>query len=129
MKNATPRRLRLIAAAILSSIFIVSCAVNPVTGKKQFMLISEKQERAMGLAYDPQVIAEFGMYDDQKLQSFINEHGKKMGRISHRPKVDYQFRILDSPVVNAFAVPGGYVYFTRGIMAHFNNEAEFAGVL
>lgn len=83
----------------------------------------------MGLAYDPQVIAEFGMYDDQTLQNFINEKGKKMGRLSHRPAIDYQFRILDSPVVNAFAVPGGYVYFTRGIMAHFNNEAEFAGVL
>ena len=52
-----------------------------------------------------------------------------MGAISHRPDLDYKFRILDSPVINAFAVPGGYVYFTRGIMAHFNNEAEFAGVL
>ena len=52
-----------------------------------------------------------------------------MAAISHRPGLDYQFRIVDSDVINAFAVPGGYVYFTRGIMAHFNNEAEFAGVL
>lgn len=83
----------------------------------------------MGLAYDPQVIQEFGLYDNKTMQDFINYHGKRMGRLSHRPQIDYQFRILDSPVVNAFAVPGGYVYFTRGIMAHFNNEAEFAGVL
>ncbi|MBK9016781.1 MAG: M48 family metalloprotease [Saprospiraceae bacterium] len=93
------------------------------------MLVSEKQERAMGLAYDPQVIQEFGLYDNKELQDFIGKYGKQMANISHRPKLDYQFRILDSPVVNAFAVPGGFVYFTRGIMAHFNNEAEFAGVL
>jgi predicted Zn-dependent protease len=128
MKNTT-LRIRLLAVILVFGAFIISCAVNPVTGKKEFMLVSESQEKAMGLAYDPQVIAEFGMYDDQKLQNFINEKGKKMGRLSHRPQLDYQFRILDSPVVNAFAVPGGYVYFTRGIMAHFNNEAEFAGVL
>lgn len=93
------------------------------------MLVSEKREKAMGLAYDPQVIQEFGLYNNKDLQDFINVYGKKMGAVSHRSKVEYQFRILDSPVVNAFAVPGGYVYFTRGIMAHFNNEAEFAGVL
>lgn len=129
MKNTT-LRLRFSAFGLLFlAIFAYSCARNPVTGKRQLMLVSEKREKAMGLAYDPEVIQEFGMYDDKKIQNFINEYGKKMGRISHRPTVDYQFRVLDSPVVNAFAVPGGYVYFTRGIMAHFNNEAEFAGVL
>lgn len=107
----------------------LSCAVNPVTGKKQIILMSEDQEKAMGLQSDPEVIASFGAYNDQKLQDFITLKGKEMGSISHRPNLDYQFKVLDSPVVNAFAVPGGYVYFTRGIMAHFNNEAEFAGVL
>ncbi|MFN7116375.1 MAG: M48 family metalloprotease [Saprospiraceae bacterium] len=106
-----------------------SCAVNPVTGKKQLILLSEDQEKAMGLQSDPEVIASFGAYNDEKLQNFINEKGKQMAAISHRPNLGYQFRVLDSPVVNAFAVPGGFVYFTRGIMAHFNNEAEFAGVL
>ncbi|TAK48846.1 MAG: peptidase M48 [Saprospiraceae bacterium] len=128
MKNTTAR-LRLAVFFTLSLMLWLSCAINPVTGKKEFMLLSEKQEQAMGLAYDPQVISQFGMYDDKNLQDFITRYGEKMGRISHRPQLNYQFRILDSPVVNAFAVPGGYVYFTRGIMAHFNNEAEFAGVL
>jgi predicted Zn-dependent protease len=107
----------------------LSCAVNPVTGRKQLILLSEDQEKAMGLQSDPEVIASFGVYNDQELQNFITTKGKAMGKISHRPNLDYQFKVLDSPVVNAFAVPGGYVYFTRGIMAHFNNEAEFAGVL
>ncbi len=106
-----------------------SCAVNPVTGKKQLMFMSEDQEIALGIEANPSVIAEFGVYENATLQKFINDKGQDMARISHRSNLKYQFQILDSPVVNAFALPGGYVYFTRGIMAHFNNEAEFAGVL
>ena len=106
-----------------------SCAVNPVTGKKQLALMSEQQEIALGAQSDPQIIAEFGLYDNPAFQAFINTHGQEMVKISHRPNIKYQFKVLDSPVVNAFAVPGGYVYFTRGIMAYFNNEAAFMGVL
>ncbi|MBL7870962.1 MAG: M48 family metalloprotease [Cyclobacteriaceae bacterium] len=103
--------------------------MNPVTGRKQFVLISEAQEIAMGKESDPHVVAYFGMYDNPSLQKFITEKGLQMAAISHRPKLAYEFKIIDSPVINAFAVPGGYVYFTRGIMAQFTNEAEFAGVL
>lgn len=91
--------------------------------------MSESQEIAMGKEADPQIVAQYGLYEDKGLQDFINEKGKQMAAISHRPKLDYQFRVVDSDILNAFAIPGGYVYFTRGIMAHFNNEAEFAGVL
>nr|WP_152425264.1 M48 family metalloprotease [Nafulsella turpanensis] len=93
------------------------------------MLLSKKQEIAMGAQSDPEIVSFFGLYDDEELQRFIDVKGEQMAAISHRPELDYDFKILDSPVVNAFAVPGGYVYFTRGILAHFNNEAEFAGVL
>ena len=105
------------------------CAMNPVTGRKQFVLISEAQEIAMGKESDPQVLAYFGLYENPALQKFITDKGLQMAAISHRPNLAYEFKIVDSPVINAFAVPGGYVYFTRGIMAQFNNEAEFAGVL
>jgi predicted Zn-dependent protease len=91
--------------------------------------MSEQQEIALGAETDPQIIAQFGLYDNPEIQKFIDLRGQEMAKISHRPDLKFQFRILDSPVVNAFAVPGGYVYFTRGIMAHFNNEAAFAGVL
>ena len=91
--------------------------------------MSEAQEIAMGKEADPQIIAQYGLYENKALQDFITDKGKQMAAISHRPQLDYQFRVVDSDVINAFAVPGGYVYFTRGIMAHFNNEAEFAGVL
>ncbi len=111
------------------SLLIISCATNPVTKKKQVVFMSEAQEIAMGKEADPQIIAQFGLYENESLQSFINEKGKAMAAISHRSNIEYNFRIVDSEILNAFAVPGGYVYFTRGIMAHFNNEAEFAGVL
>jgi predicted Zn-dependent protease len=106
-----------------------SCAKNPVTGRNDFMLMSKEQEIAMGQQSDPEIKSFFGIYNDDKLQRFINEKGQQMAGVSHRKDLKYEFKVVDSPVVNAFAVPGGYVYFTRGIMAHFNNEAEFAGVL
>lgn len=111
------------------SLIIPSCTVNPVTGRKQVVLMSEPQEIALGAQYDPTVISTFGVYENEPLISFIKAEGDKMGRISHRPTLQYHFKILDTPVVNAFAVPGGYIYFTRGILAQFNNEAELMGVL
>ena len=122
---------RLLQLLFIAGILLLgySCAVNPVTGKKELMLMSEEQEKALGLQSDPSIIASFGLYQDDEIQAFVQEKGAQMGKISHRPSLDYQFRVLDSPVVNAFAVPGGFIYFTRGILAHFNNQAEFAGVL
>ncbi len=113
----------------VGAIALQSCSRNPVTGKRELILMSQDQEIALGQQSHPSIVASMGLYDDKKLQDFITEKGMSMARISHRPDLPYQFNIVDSPVVNAFAVPGGYVYFTRGIMAHFNNEAEFAGVL
>ena len=81
-----------------------------------------------GAKPDPQVIAQFGLYDSPKLQAYITQQGKRMTAISDRPG-DYGFTIVDSPVINAFATPDGHVYFTRGIMAYFNDEAQFTGVL
>jgi len=114
---------------LLVSLIAVSCAINPVTGKKELMLMSEAQEIQMGAQYDPQVIATFGEYQDEQILSFIQTRADEMGKISHRPTLKYHVKILDSPVINAFAVPGGYIYLTRGILAQFNNEAELMGVL
>ena len=122
-------RYILIPCLVATTFLMNMCAVNPVTGKKQVVLMSEAQEIAMGQEADPQIIAQYGLYEDKALQDFITQKGKAMAAISHRPDLDYHFRVVDSEVINAFAVPGGYVYFTRGIMAHFNNEAQFAGVL
>ncbi|MFC5407790.1 M48 family metalloprotease [Larkinella bovis] len=120
----------LLRALLLGTLVGLSgCARNPVTGKRELSLMSTEQEIALGKESHPSVVTTMGLYEDKKLNDFINEKGQAMAKISHRPDLPYQFYIVDSPVVNAFAVPGGYVYFTRGILAHFNNEAEFAGVL
>jgi predicted Zn-dependent protease len=114
---------------IIMGMMVSSCAVNPVTGKKQLMFTSEAQEVQMGAQYDPQVVATFGEYQDAQALAFMQAKADEMGLISHRPNLKYHVKILDSPVVNAFAVPGGYIYFTRGILAQFNSEAELMGVL
>lgn len=117
---------------ILSTVILLtlySCSRNPVTGKKEIMLMSESQELALGQESDPGIVSQFGLYDNPTLSNFLSQKGGQMAAVSHRPNLSYTFRVLDSPVVNAFAVPGGYVYFTRGILGHFNNEAELAGVL
>ena len=123
------KRAAMTGCILLIYFLFNSCAKNPVTGRQDFMLMSKSQEVAMGQQADPEIKAYFGLYEDPKLQQFINEKGQQMASVSHRKDLKYEFKVVDSPVVNAFAVPGGYVYFTRGIMAHFNNEAEFAGVL
>ena len=81
-------------------LMISSCAVNPVTGKKQFMFMSEAQEISIGSEYDPQVVSTFGEYKNDPLLALIQQRGKEMGLISHRPKLEYHFRILDTPVIN-----------------------------
>lgn len=118
-----------ISCLIATVSLFTDCARNPVTGRKQVVLMSEEQEIATGKEADPQIIAQFGLYEDSAIQSFIREKGKQMAAISYRPKLEHSFRVLNSEVVNAFATPGGYVYFTRGIMGYFNSEADFAGVL
>ncbi len=123
------RNFLMVCSVAIAAITVYSCARNPVTGKSQVVFMSEAQEIQIGQESDPQIIAQYGLYEDSSLQTFISQKGKQMAAISHRPNLTYHFRVIDSEILNAFAVPGGYVYFTRGIMAHFNSEADFAGVL
>ena len=109
--------------------FTAACAVNPVTGEHQLMLLSEDDEIRLGRKSDSQVVNQYGLYKDPQLTAYLDGLGKKLARLSHRPGLPYEFKILDTPVVNAFAVPGGYIYFTRGILAILNSEAELAGVM
>ncbi len=108
---------------------LAGCAVNPVTGQRQFVLFSESQEIQMGREADRDIVASLGLYEDEALQAFLEDLGARMAAGSERPDLPWTFRIVDDPTVNAFALPGGFVYFTRGILAHFTSEAEMAGVL
>ncbi len=114
---------------LLSVIALGSCAVNPVSGTPNFVTMSEAQEISIGRSEDKKVREQYGVYDDPALQRYVNDIGQRLAKASHRGGLQYQFLVVDSPQINAFALPGGYIYITRGILAYLNSEAELAAVL
>jgi predicted Zn-dependent protease len=121
-----------LAAALLSALLLLGCGttvVNPVTGRAERTVMDEADEVAEGRKAHEQVLAEYGAYANPKLQAYVNEVGQRLARQSHRSGLTWTFTVLDSPEVNAFALPGGYVYVTRGILAYLDSEAELAGVI
>jgi predicted Zn-dependent protease len=114
---------------LLAVVTLAACALNPATGKRQLSFIGETREVEMGRETDPTIRRTFGTYDDEKLQAYVETVGKKLAAVSERPDLDWHFTLLDDTTVNAFAVPGGYIYVTRGILAQLDSEAELAGVL
>src|SRR4029077_3299620 len=125
----TDRSKRRRACLPVLAVLAAGCAVNPATGSRQLMLVSESQEIAMGRDYDKEVVATIGLYADSGLQGWIQQFGARLAATSERPNLPWSFRVVDDPVVNAFALPGGFIYVTRGILAHLNSEAELAGVV
>ncbi len=118
-----------LTAAAAAVAVAVACATNPATGKKQLMLVSEAQEIAMGKEADQEAVAAYGLYPDPKVQAYVNELGQRLAAKSERANLPWSFKVVDDPAVNAFALPGGYVYVTRGILAYLRSEAELAGVM
>ncbi len=116
-------------ALTVCALLIGSCARNPVTGNTDVTMTSEKGEIEQGRKAHEQVLKVYGVYQDQALQDYINEIGQKLAHASQRPELEWHFTIVDSEEINAFALPGGYIYITRGILAYLNNEAELAAVL
>ena len=105
------------------------CAVNPVTGKQDFVVLSEEQEIQMGREYNAQILRQYQIYEDEKIQNYVQSIGESLAKKSHRPNLIYRFTVLDSPEINAFALPGGYIYINRGLMAYMSSEEELAAVL
>ena len=122
-------RLLALGALAASSGAVAACATNPVTGEREFTLMTEAQEIAMGRESDAQVRAEMGVYDDPELTKYVSDIGLKLAKLSERPNLPWQFTVVDQAAINAFALPGGFIYVTRGILPFLDNEAELAGVL
>ena len=114
---------------IVSLLLLSACARNPATGKREIVLVSESQEVAMGQQADVQTREEYGVVDNAALQNYVQTMGRKLAAVSHRPNLEWHFTVVDSSVVNAFAIPGGYVYITRGILAYLGSEAELRALL
>ena len=125
----TVRPVRRIATIALGALALTHCAQNPVTGDKNFVLMSEQQEIQLGAQAHQDVLKEYAALENPGLQAYVNGVGQRLAQQSHRPQLKWHFTVVDSPDVNAFALPGGYVYITRGLMAYLNSEAELAGVI
>src|SRR5690625_4468364 len=135
-----PRHLHVAVIVMLLVTTVAGCVVqrNPVTGERRAYGWAWSQERQLGLQADGEIATQFGIYDDAEVQAYVEAVAERVLAESHmrRPDAEAQFRetpftfrVLDSPVVNAFALPGGFVYVTRGLLAHMNNEAQLAVVL
>ncbi|MGK8437601.1 M48 family metalloprotease [Ectopseudomonas hydrolytica] len=109
--------------------WLAGCAVNPATGRTDFVMMSERQELDLGARYNQEILKQYPRYEDAKLQAYIQRVGERVARSSHRNQLNYVFTLVDSPDINAFALPGGYIYIHRGLLAYLNSEAELAAVL
>ena len=126
--TSTSARLQLAVVAAATAV-AVACATNPATGKRELNLMSEAQEISLGKESDAQIRQEMGVVNDPALQQYIDRIAQPLAKSTERPNLPWTFTVVDAPAVNAFALPGGYIYVTRGILAHLNSEAELAGVL
>jgi predicted Zn-dependent protease len=106
-----------------------ACAINPVSGRRELALVSESQEIAMGRQGAADVKASIGLYADPPLQSYVSQIGQTLAAKTERPQLAWEFHVLDDASVNAFALPGGFIFVTRGLLTHLTNEAELATVL
>lgn len=119
-----------LALLVLSTLLLnVSCSVNPATGKQQLAFYDEEEEIQLGKEADEEIVASVGLYDDPELQAYVEGLGKELAARSERPNLPWSFKVVDDPAVNAFALPGGYVYVTRGLLSHMESEAELSGVI
>ncbi|MFI5372244.1 MAG: M48 family metalloprotease [Candidatus Eisenbacteria bacterium] len=133
-RDKTPRARVVVAFSALLAVMTVvlaaiGCATNPVTGRHELSLVSSDEEARIGREGMGAVVAEYGVYDDTRLKAYVDSVGHRLAAVSHLPQLEWHFTLLDDPTVNAFAMPGGYIYITRGILAHLNSEAQLAGVM
>ena len=121
---------KILATGVLATTLVLfGCSTNPVSGKKDFSLINTDQELAMGAQGHRSIMKTKKRVNNARLQAYVNNIGQQLARQSHRKGIKYTFTVLEDPAVNAFALPGGYIYVTTGILSYLNSEAELAGVL
>ncbi|MFH1368784.1 MAG: M48 family metallopeptidase [Elusimicrobiota bacterium] len=126
-------KFRFLSFLLPSSIFLLSCfsgcATNPVSGKQEIRLFSDDDEITLGSQTKQVIIKEYGEYSDPGLKQYIEDVGRRLVASSERKYLPYNFTILDTDMINAFAAPGGCIFVTRGILKAFENEAELAAVV
>src|SRR5690349_2221528 len=125
----SPLRARMLMLGAGLAAGWMGCARNPVTGKSELSLVSESQEIEMGKQASQEVAQTMGLYNDPKAQAYVADLGKRLAANTERPNLPWEFHIVEDASVNAFALPGGFIYVTRGLMTAINDEAELATVV
>lgn len=121
--------LRILALLLSCGLGLSACAINPATGQANIVTMSQKRELEIGAEEHAKVMQSMALVEDQDLTAYVNEVGQRLAAVSDRPDLSFKFTVIDSPEINAFALPGGYVYINRGLLAYLNSEAELAAVL
>lgn len=116
-------------AVLVTTALLQGCAQNPATGESNFVMMSERQELELGRSYSQEIAKQYPRYADEKLQAYVQQVGERVASHSHRSELSYHFTVIDSPDINAFALPGGYIYIHRGLLAYLSSEAQLAAVL
>ena len=119
----TSRKGLTVTMTFIGLVFAVSCATNPVSGKKELALVSESSEIEMGRQGAAEVAATIGLYPDVGLQAYVAHIGQGLASKTERPQLPWEYHIVDDASVNAFALPGGFIFITRGLLTHMTNEA------
>ena len=122
-------KLLTLSLPLLLGLFTASCSINPATGVPDLVLMSEEKEISLGKEMHEKILKETPIYQDKQLQAYIQSIGSKIAANSDRPELSYHFTIIDSPDINAFALPGGFIYINRGLISYLNSEAQLAAVL
>lgn len=119
-----------LSALMVSCLFLSSCSTNSATGEKQFTgFMPEASEQRIGAQEHAKILKQYGVVEDESIKAMVNEIGNRLVPHTERANVKYTFTVLDTPDVNAFALPGGFIYVTRGLLALANSEAEVAAVV
>lgn len=129
LSETAVKHFRSLCVCLLLSPLLLSCSVNPATGGANLVLMTENKEKEIGLEEHQKVLASMTLFEDEELLEYVRRVGNKVAQVSHRPNLEYTFNIIDSPEINAFALPGGYVYVNRGLLTFMNTEADLAAVL
>ncbi|MCA8928402.1 MAG: M48 family metalloprotease [Alphaproteobacteria bacterium] len=129
-KTGARWRLLALAGALVALPWLQGCTTNPATGRDNLTFVSQDEERRLGAEAHPKILQQFGgPYDDPKLQAYVNGIGQLLASSSELPKEKWTFTVLDSDIINAFALPGGYIYISRGLVALADDEAQLASVI
>lgn len=118
-----------IICTLTAALALSGCAMNPATGEADFVFMSESREIEIGREMHEKLIASTPVYEQDELQAYINEVGQKLAKSADRPDIEYTFTIIDNPDINAFALPGGFIYVNRGLIGYLQSEAQLAAVL